>query len=57
MLPGIVKAATSSLVDVQAVKDAINNASEAGVDILAKQVDEYVRKKEGVNEFRCSLEE
>lgn len=55
LLPSIVKGVLNKYVDIEETKDVINGVTEGVSDIFMLNVDEYVKRKKGIVDFKESL--
>jgi hypothetical protein len=56
VLPAIFKGIMSRYIDADKALDVLQKSIEAATEILDKQVDEYVNKKQGLLDFKIELE-
>jgi hypothetical protein len=57
ILPILLKAAVSKHLDKDVLKELFDGIADSTNDLLQSQIQEYTSKKEGLKEFRTSLEE
>ncbi|MFB9842748.1 KAP family P-loop NTPase fold protein [Mucilaginibacter ginsenosidivorans] len=55
VLPGIAKAIAKKYIDMDAVSDAIEEATKSAAEILKDDIDEYLNKKNGLIDFKVEL--
>ncbi len=56
-LPDLLKAFVKQYVDIDAVAEAVKNTAKASAELLSESVEEYTKKKEGIEDFKKQLEE
>lgn len=56
VLPALAKGIVSKYFDADIACEAIEKSIDAATDILEKEVDEYINKKQGLVEFKAELE-
>ncbi len=56
VLPALAKGIAKKYIDTDLLVDAIEKTSEGAMDILEMEIDEYDKKKNGVNAFKKDLE-
>jgi len=57
ILPILLKAAESKHLDKEVLKELFEGIADSTNDLLQSQIQEYTSKKEGLKEFKISLEE
>ena len=56
ILPAVAKALMSKYIDLKEVSDIIEKSTEATLELLEKEVDDYLERKKGLEEFKIELE-
>ncbi|MEC5145788.1 P-loop NTPase fold protein [Chitinophaga sp. 212800010-3] len=56
VVPALIKGVASKYIDKEIFTEALGKIAEGAMDIFKEEVDEYVKKKESLNEFRKELE-
>jgi hypothetical protein len=57
ILPDLAKAFVKQYVDIDAVTDTVKNTIKSSADLLYESVEEYTKKKEGIEDFKKQLGE
>lgn len=55
VFPTVIQAIAEKYIDIKPINDLLKSVSEASVEILKDEIDEYTKKKKGLLDFRESL--
>lgn len=56
ILPAVAKALASKYINLEEVSDIIEKSTETTLELLEKEVDDYLKRKKGLEEFKIELE-
>jgi len=56
ILPAVAKALASKYIELDEVSEIIKKSTEATLELLEKEVDDYLKRKKGLEEFKIELE-